>query len=102
MIFPEGQALKFNFICRSIVVEGNMVQALRLSLLISVTFKWQLISVKAQNDGNAFSDNINYCLFDRWNVVGKSRVLAGKVSCNGHERSGLCYGLNGRVQWTRR
>ncbi len=69
------------------------MQAVRLSLLISVAFNWQLISVEAQNNGNAFSDNINYCLFDRWKV-GKSPVLAGKVSCNGHERTGLCYGFN--------
>ncbi len=72
------------------------MQAVRLSLLISVIFNWQSIceiSVKAQDDDNAFSDNINFCLFDRWKV-GKSPVLAGKVECNGHERTGLCYGLN--------
>ncbi len=72
------------------------MQAVRLSLLISVIFNWQSISaicVKAEDDDNAFSDNINFCLFDRWKV-GKIPVLTGKVECNGHERTGLCYGLN--------
>ena len=67
------------------------MQAVRLSLLISVIFNWQSISascVEAQNDGNAFSDDINGCLFDAWNKI---RVLAAKVDCDGN---GLCYGLN--------
>ena len=49
-----------------------------------------MISVKAQD---AFSNDINYCLFNSW-MSGKTPILAAKIDCSGHQRNGLCYGLN--------
>ena len=73
-----------------------MMQAARLSLLISIICNCLLIFNEAQDDGNAFDNNVNHCLFDRWKV-GTNRILATKVKCNGRKRTGLCYGLNGKA-----
>ena len=56
---------------------------------MSVVFNWLMISVKAQN---AFSNDINYYLFNSW-MGGKTPVLAAKIDCSGHQRKGLCYGF---------
>ena len=59
---------------------------LTLSLLFSV-------SVKANRD--AFSNDINSCLFDDW--FSNKGILATKVDCSGPNRSGLCYGSETRT-----
>ena len=58
--------------------------------MVSVLSNWLMISVKAQN---AFSDNIDFCLFKSWRS-GRTPVLAEKIDCSGPQRKGLCYGID--------
>ena len=63
--------------------------------MVSVLSNWLMISVKTQD---AFSYNINYCLFNNW-MKGNIPILAAKIDCSGYQRRGLCYGLNRKTSF---
>ena len=58
----------------------DMKQVIRLLYMMLVMFNWLIIVVEA--DDNAFSDDINYCLFNSW-IKGSTPVLAAKIGCGG-------------------
>ncbi len=84
----------FIFSLTNIDFEAKMTRVYALALVLSNYFTCCL-SVIAASDLNAFSDNINECLFDHWNA---SKLLEQAPECNGH---GLCYGLKPEGNHTR-
>ncbi len=76
----------FIFSLTNIEFEAKMTRVYVLALVLSNYFTCSLCAVAAA-DLDAFSDNINECLFDHWVA---SKLLERAPECNGH---GLCYGL---------
>ena len=69
------------------------MEGVRSFTIILVVAMSSILFLFVKAEKNAFSKDINQCLFDGWRTR-SSPVLSSRVRCNGHKLVGLCYGLN--------